>query len=97
MRTIFRTVIRIYGRDRATASTLFQRDTIPGKVGRQMQTWARMPEGRRALAHRSHLPCTPSAPMRQNGDGELGRVLVSSQRRGIPAWFERSRHVQRQR
>lgn len=50
MRTIFRTVITTYGRDHATASTLFQRDTIPGKVGRQMQTWARMPEGWRIVA-----------------------------------------------
>jgi hypothetical protein len=50
MRTIFRTVITTYGRDHPTASTLFQRDTIPGKVGRQMQTWARMPEGWRIVA-----------------------------------------------
>ena len=50
MRIIFRTVITTYGRDHATASTLFQRDTIPGKVGRQMQTWARMPEGWRIVA-----------------------------------------------
>ncbi len=49
-RTIFRTVITTYGRDFATASTLFQRETMPGKVGRQMQTWARMPEGWRIVA-----------------------------------------------
>ena len=29
----------------AVASTLFYRDTVPGKVGRQMQTWVRFPEG----------------------------------------------------
>ena len=49
-RRISRTVITTYGRDFATASTLFHRDTIPGKVGRQMQTWARMPEGWRIVA-----------------------------------------------
>lgn len=50
MRRISRTVITTYGRDFATASTLFYRDTLPGKVGRQMQTWARMPEGWRIVA-----------------------------------------------
>lgn len=49
-RTISRTVITTYGRDCATASTLFHRETAPGKVGRQMQTWARMPEGWRIVA-----------------------------------------------
>ncbi len=45
-----RTVITTYGRDFATASTLFYRDTAPGKVGRQMQTWARLPESWRVVA-----------------------------------------------
>lgn len=49
-RTISRTVITTFGRDFATASTLFHRETLPGKVGRQMQTWARMPEGWRIVA-----------------------------------------------
>ncbi|MBN8872692.1 MAG: oxalurate catabolism protein HpxZ [Rhodospirillales bacterium] len=49
-RRIFRTVITTYGRDCATASTLFERPTVPGKVGRQMQTWVRMPEGWRIVA-----------------------------------------------
>jgi hypothetical protein len=44
-RTTSRTVITTYGRDFATASTLFHRDTVPGKVGRQMQTWVRFPDG----------------------------------------------------
>lgn len=44
-RTMSRTVITTYGRDFATAATLFHRDTVPGKVGRQMQTWARFPDG----------------------------------------------------
>ena len=45
-----RTVITTYGRDFAVASTLFRRDTAPGKVGRQMQTWVRFPEGWRVVA-----------------------------------------------
>lgn len=50
MRRLDRTVITTYGRDYATASTLFLRDNAPGKIGRQMQTWARMPEGWRVVA-----------------------------------------------
>ena len=49
-RTLSRTVITTYGRDFATASTLFFRESAPGKVGRQMQSWARMPEGWRVVA-----------------------------------------------
>ena len=45
-----KTVITTYGRDTAIASTLFYRDTLPGKVGRQMQTWVRFPEGWRIVA-----------------------------------------------
>ena len=50
MRTTSRTVITTFGRDFATASTLFHRETAPGKVGRQMQTWARTPDGWRVVA-----------------------------------------------
>ncbi len=49
-RTIHRTVITTYGRDFATASTLFRRQTVPGKLGRQMQSWARMADGWRIVA-----------------------------------------------
>ena len=49
-RTISKTVITTYGRDFAVASTLFQRATAPGKVGRQMQTWVRFPDGWRVVA-----------------------------------------------
>jgi hypothetical protein len=45
-----RTVITTYGRDTAVASTLFYRETLPGRVGRQMQTWVRFPEGFRIVA-----------------------------------------------
>jgi len=44
-RTLSRTVITSYGRDYATASTLFHRDSTGGKLGRQMQTWVRFPDG----------------------------------------------------
>jgi hypothetical protein len=48
-RTLSKTVITTYGRDYAVASTLFRRDTAPGKVGRQTQTWVRCPEGWRVV------------------------------------------------
>ena len=53
-RELDRTVITAYGRDMATANTLFRRD---GRVGRQSQTWARTREGWRVVsAHVSLLP-----------------------------------------
>ena len=45
-----KTLITTYGRDTAVASTLFYRETLPGRVGRQMQTWVRFPEGFRIVA-----------------------------------------------
>jgi len=50
MRKTAKTLISTYGRDTAVASTLFYRDSLPGKVGRQMQTWIRFPEGWRIVA-----------------------------------------------
>jgi Protein of unknown function (DUF3225) len=50
MRKTAQTVITSYGRDTAIASTLFYRDTAPGRVGRQMQTWVRFAEGWRIVA-----------------------------------------------
>jgi ketosteroid isomerase-like protein len=49
-RTLSKTVISSYGRDHAVASTLFHRTSAPGKVGRQMQTWVRFPQGWRVVA-----------------------------------------------
>lgn len=49
-RTLVRTVITTYGRDFATAATLFHREAAPGKIGRQMQTWVRFEEGWRVVA-----------------------------------------------
>ena len=45
-RTLSRTVISTYGRDFAIASTLFHRKSMgEKKVGRQMQSWVRFPDG----------------------------------------------------
>ena len=49
-RRISRTVITTFGRDFGTASTLFHRDGYGARVGRQMQTWVRFPEGWRVVA-----------------------------------------------
>ena len=50
MRRLEETVITSFGRDFATASTLFRRESAPGKLGRQMQSWARLPQGWRVVA-----------------------------------------------
>jgi 1-carboxybiuret hydrolase subunit AtzH-like protein len=68
-RSLSRTVITTYGDDFATASTLFQRQTTPGKIGRQMQSWARMPEGWRIVAAHVSVIDTPIAgPDREGAD-----------------------------
>ena len=61
MRKRSRTVITTYGSDFAVASTLFHRESAPGKVGRQMQTWARLPEGWRVVAAHVSLIDEPAA------------------------------------
>jgi hypothetical protein len=48
-RALRRTVITTYGRDHATAMTEFVRAGST-KVGRQSQTWVRLPEGWRVVA-----------------------------------------------
>jgi len=50
MREIYRTVITTYGDATATANTLYRRESIPGKIGRQSQTWVKFPEGWRVVA-----------------------------------------------
>tara|TARA_R110002020_G_scaffold48670_4_gene138646 strand:- start:1197 stop:1571 length:375 start_codon:yes stop_codon:yes gene_type:complete len=47
-RTLHRTVITTYGRDMATAMTLFERDG--SRTGRQSQTWMRTPDGWKVVA-----------------------------------------------
>ena len=49
-RTLSKTVITTYGRDVAVASTLFHRASMPGKIGRQMQTWVRFADGWHVVA-----------------------------------------------
>ena len=49
MRKISNTVITTFGRDFATASTEFQRGNN-ARIGRQMQSWVRFPEGWRVVA-----------------------------------------------
>jgi hypothetical protein len=60
-RRLSRTVITTFGEDFATASTLFHRDSAAGKIGRQMQSWARFPEGWRIVAAHVSLIDTPRA------------------------------------
>jgi Protein of unknown function (DUF3225) len=61
MRTRSRTVITTYGRDFAVASTLFHRESLGGKVGRQMQSWVRFPEGWRVVAAHVSIIEAPKA------------------------------------
>ena len=49
-RTLSRTAITTYGREFAVAATLYERPSAPGRVGRQMQTWVKVPEGWRVVA-----------------------------------------------
>jgi hypothetical protein len=48
-RQLARTVITTYGRDMATAMTEFRREGS-ASIGRQSQTWVRLPEGWRVVA-----------------------------------------------
>ena len=60
-RTLFGTRITTYGRDFATASTLFRRDDAPHQIGRQMQTWLRTAQGWRIIA--AHVSAVDAARM----------------------------------
>jgi hypothetical protein len=44
-RKLSRTVITTYGREFAVAATLYERPSAPGRIGRQMQTWVKFPDG----------------------------------------------------
>jgi hypothetical protein len=61
MRKLDRTVITTYGRDFATANTLFIRDSAPGKLGRQSQTWVRFEDGWYIVAAHVSVIDAPSA------------------------------------
>jgi hypothetical protein len=58
-RVLEKTVITTFGRDFGTASTMFRR--TPGRVGRQMQTWVRFPEGWRVVAAHVSIIDEPKA------------------------------------
>nr|WP_127090150.1 oxalurate catabolism protein HpxZ [Aquabacter cavernae] len=59
-RTLARTVITTYGTDFAVASTLFTRAGVPGKVGRQQQSWVRFPEGWQVVAAQVSIIADPA-------------------------------------
>ncbi len=48
-RKLSRTIITTFGRNFAVASTLYERPSAPGKIGRQTQTWVKFPEGWRVV------------------------------------------------
>jgi hypothetical protein len=50
MRTRSHSIVTTFGSDFAVAATLFTRDSAPGKLGRQSQTWVRTPDGWRVAA-----------------------------------------------
>jgi hypothetical protein len=58
-RSLSRTVITTYGRDFATAMTEFHRDGHPA-IGRQSQTWVRMPDGWKVVAAHVSLLTPPA-------------------------------------
>jgi hypothetical protein len=60
-RTRERVVITTFGRDFAVASTHFRRDSMPGKIGRQMQTWVRFPDGWQVVAAHVSLIDAPKS------------------------------------
>jgi Protein of unknown function (DUF3225) len=60
-RSLEKTVITTYGRDMATAWTLFRRLPATGKIGRQSQVWMRTPEGWRVVSAHVSLIDAPQA------------------------------------
>ena len=60
-RSLQRTVITTYGRDFATAMTEFRRESST-QVGRQSQTWVRLPQGWRVVAAHVSLIDLPDLP-----------------------------------
>ncbi len=56
-RTLQQTVLTTFGRDFATASTLFAREGAESRLGRQQQSWVRLAAGWRIVAaHVSTMP-----------------------------------------
>lgn len=65
-RRLMRTVITTFGESFATVSTLFRREGVAGKVGRQMQSWVRVPEGWRIAA--AHVSIIDEPAQDRQGD-----------------------------
>ena len=61
IRALHNTVITTYGRDCATAMTEFRRESST-QVGRQSQTWVRLPQGWRVVAAHVSLIDLPDLP-----------------------------------
>lgn len=59
-RTLQNTLITTYGSDFAVASTEFRRPSAGNRIGRQMQSWVRFPEGWRIVAAHVSLIDPPS-------------------------------------
>ena len=59
-RKLSRTIITTFGREFAVASTLYERPSAPGKIGRQMQTWVKFPEGWRVVVGHVSLMDKPA-------------------------------------
>ena len=60
-RKLSRTIITTFGRDFAVASTLYERPSAPGKIGRQTQTWVKFPEGWRVVVGHVSLMDKPAS------------------------------------
>jgi AtzH-like len=59
-RKLSRTIITTFGRNFAVASTLYERPSAPGKIGRQTQTWVKFPEGWRVVVGHVSLMDKPA-------------------------------------
>jgi len=59
-RKLSRTMITTFGRNFAVASTLYERPSAPGKIGRQTQTWVKFPQGWRVVVGHVSLMDKPA-------------------------------------
>jgi len=59
-RKLSRTMITTFGRNFAVASTLYERPSAPGKIGRQTQTWIKFPQGWRVVVGHVSLMDKPA-------------------------------------
>ncbi len=58
-RKLSKTLITTYSESFAVASTLFERESAPGKIGRQMQTWAKIDGAWKVVA--AHVSIIPAS------------------------------------